>query len=84
MDMQIAPELKQRLEAVARERGLSMDELLRLMVAKLEKESEAERDAVPAVSCYECAEAAGVIGIAEGLPSDLSTNPDHFDGFGRA
>jgi len=26
---------------------------------------------------------AGVIGCAKGLPPDLSTNKDHFEGFGR-
>jgi predicted transcriptional regulator len=26
---------------------------------------------------------AGVIGCATGLPADLSTNKDHFEGFGR-
>ena len=28
-------------------------------------------------------EAAGLIGCAKGLPSDLSTNPKHMRGFGR-
>jgi hypothetical protein len=24
-----------------------------------------------------------LIGVVRGLPTDLSTNPDHFNGFGR-
>lgn len=35
------------------------------------------------VSALEVAQRAGVIGCAKGLPPDLSTNRDHFEGFGR-
>lgn len=34
-------------------------------------------------SCYDLAESLGIIGIAEDLPSDLSTNPDYLKGFGK-
>jgi predicted DNA-binding antitoxin AbrB/MazE fold protein len=34
-------------------------------------------------SCYELAKRAGIIGVVDGLPSDLSTNRDYFEGFGR-
>ena len=34
-------------------------------------------------SAYELAEAAGLIGCAGRAPKDLSTNPRHFEGFGR-
>jgi len=34
-------------------------------------------------SCYDIASRTGVIGCAKGLPADLSTNPRHFDGFGK-
>jgi predicted DNA-binding antitoxin AbrB/MazE fold protein len=34
------------------------------------------------VSCYDLAQSIGVIGVADDAPSDLSTNPAHFEGFG--
>ena len=33
-------------------------------------------------SCYDLAHKAGMIGALKDAPSDLSTNPDHFQGFG--
>ena len=35
------------------------------------------------VSCYELAKKARLIGAVDGLPADLSTNRDYFEGFGR-
>jgi Ribbon-helix-helix protein, copG family len=34
-------------------------------------------------SCLTIARRHRLIGVARGLPADLSTNPDHFNGFGR-
>lgn len=34
-------------------------------------------------TALEAARRAGIIGCADGLPPDLSTNKDHFEGFGR-
>jgi hypothetical protein len=34
-------------------------------------------------SCYDLARELGIIGIAENLPADLSTNHDYFEGFGK-
>jgi hypothetical protein len=34
-------------------------------------------------SAYEIAEDAGLIGCAQRTPKDLSTNPRHFNGFGK-
>jgi hypothetical protein len=34
-------------------------------------------------TALDVARRAGVIGCADGLPPDLSTNKDHFEGFGR-
>jgi len=35
-------------------------------------------------SAYDLAREAGLIGCARGLPSDLSTNRKHFEGFGKS
>jgi len=37
-----------------------------------------------APSAFDAAQAAGIIGIAHDLPSDLSTNPKHFERFGES
>ncbi|MGI0480570.1 hypothetical protein ACN4EE_07245 [Geminocystis sp. CENA526] len=34
-------------------------------------------------TCYDLALESGIIGVAKDLPSDLSTNPDYFQGFGQ-
>jgi hypothetical protein len=34
-------------------------------------------------TALDVARRAGIIGCADGLPPDLSTNKDHFEGFGR-
>ncbi len=46
---------------------------------------DAETDHTPqnGQTCYDLAKLAGIIGTADGLPGDLSTNKDHFEGFGR-
>jgi hypothetical protein len=40
-------------------------------------------DKQQAESALDVARRAGIIGCATGLPPDLSTNKDHFEGFGR-
>jgi len=55
------------------------------------KESEVVREALAAYfhrrprpeSCLELARRHRLIGCAQDLPPDLSTNRDHFEGFGR-
>ncbi len=34
-------------------------------------------------TALDVARRAGIVGCADGLPSDLSTKKDHFEGFGR-
>lgn len=60
-------------------------------IAAGKNESEVVRDALAAyfersirrASALEAAQRAGVVGCADGLPPDLSTNRDDFEGFGR-
>jgi Arc/MetJ-type ribon-helix-helix transcriptional regulator len=60
-------------------------------VAAGKNESEVVRDALAVyfartkrrATALEVARRAGIIGCADGLPADLSTNKDHFEGFGR-
>ena len=45
--------------------------------------SEATRATADAVAnCYDLAQQAGMIGALKDAPADLSTNPEHFQGFG--
>jgi metal-responsive CopG/Arc/MetJ family transcriptional regulator len=69
--------LKQQLEAEARDKGVSPSEIVR---QALEQHM---RQRTPRESAYDVAKRAGVIGVFKGGPSDLSTNPEHMEGFGR-
>ena len=67
---------KQLLEEEASERGVSPSEIVREVLTVHLKQR------VPKENCYELAKRLGIIGCAKGLPSDLSTNPEHMEGFG--
>ena len=69
-------ELRQRLRAAARRSGTPESDLVRVAV---ERQLAAEDDALTA---YDHAKTAGLIGAVRGASPDLSTNPRHFDGFG--
>jgi len=68
--------LRQRLRAAALRGGTRESDLVRGAVAR---QLAAEDDALTA---YERAKKAGLIGAVQGASRDLSTNPAHLDGFG--
>ena len=76
-EIQLSPE-QQALIALQSERtGRPWDELLRELISV---------DVFPATtdeSALEAAERLGLIGICNGAPSDLSSNPEHLEGFGE-
>jgi hypothetical protein len=80
-DARITIRLDQQTERRLREEALTSGK----------SESELVREALAtylarsprAPTALEIARRAGVIGCADGLPPDLSTNKDHFEGFGR-
>ncbi len=78
ISVRLSPGLRRRLEAAAAATGKSESVIVR---EALERQLPPAR---PAKSAYELAVKAGIIGIAHGQPSDLSTNPRHFDGFGES
>jgi len=69
-------ELRQRLKAAAHRGGTRESDLVR---AAVERELASE-DA--ALTAYEHAKKAGLIGAVKGANRDLSTNLRHFDGYG--
>jgi hypothetical protein len=80
-DARITIRLDQKTERRLREEALAAgkneSEFVRELLA-----AHFTRHPRPATA-LEIARRAGVIGCADGLPPDLSTNKDHFEGFGR-
>jgi predicted DNA-binding protein len=68
--------LRRRLKNAAHRSGTRESVLVR---GAVERQLAAEDDALTA---YEHAKRAGLIGAVRGAIPDLSTNPAHFDGFG--
>jgi predicted DNA-binding protein len=68
--------LHRRLKAAADRSGTRQSDVIR---AAVERQLAAEDEALTA---YELARKAGLIGAVLGASRDLSTNPRHFDGFG--
>jgi predicted DNA-binding protein len=76
--VRVPAELRQRLKAAAHRAGTRESDLVRAAVEKqLAREDKA-------LTAYERARRAGLIGAVRGASRDLSTNPAHFDGFGRS
>ncbi|MBX6316252.1 MAG: hypothetical protein IRY99_25565 [Isosphaeraceae bacterium] len=69
--------LRQQLEAEAQEKGVSPSAIVRQAL------EEHLRQRTPRENCRQLAERLGLLGVAQGLPPDLSTNPRHMEGFGR-
>jgi len=69
-------DLRRRLKQAAQSKGTRESDLVR---GAVEQHLAAEDRAITA---YERAKAAGLIGAVRGASRDLSTNPRHFDGFG--
>ena len=77
INVRVDARLKRELEAEAKEQGVSPSEIVREVL------TEHVRRRVPRENCFDLAKRLGILGSAKGLPSDLSTNPEHMEGFGR-
>ena len=71
-------DLRRRLKQTARRHGTRESDLVR---GAVERQLAAEEHVITA---YERAKKAGLIGAVRKASRDLSTNPRHFDGFGRS
>jgi predicted DNA-binding protein len=77
ISVRLDPETTQRLKEMVRRTGKKESEVVREALATyLENQPNGE-------SCLDVARRHGIIGCAKSLPADLSTNRDHFEGFGR-
>jgi predicted DNA-binding protein len=76
--VRFSADLRRRLKAAARRSGKLESDLVRSAVEQHLDMGDEEPTA------YERFEKAGLIGIARKGPRDLSTNQDHFKGFGRS
>jgi hypothetical protein len=77
INVRVNERLKRQLEAEAREKNVRPSDIVRLAL------EEHLRRWAPRENCRQLAERLGILGSAEGLPADLSTNPAHMEGFGR-
>jgi predicted DNA-binding protein len=77
LSVRVSVELRQELDALARRTGERPSDVVRKAL------QEYCRNHVPRPSAYELARKIGLIGCGADLPGDLSTNPAHFEGFGR-
>lgn len=75
--VRIDDQLRHAVEAEASEEGVSPSEIIRRAL------EDHVRHRKPPINARQLAERLGILGSAEGLPADLSTNHDHMEGFGR-
>jgi hypothetical protein len=77
INVRVEERLKQELEAEAREQGVRPSDLVRAML------TDHVRQRTPQQSCLDIARRIGFIGAYKHTPPDLSSNPEHMEGFGR-
>ena len=77
INVRVQGALKQKLEIEAVRKGVSPSAIVRRV---LEEHLDCQ---APPESCLQLAERLGILGSIKGLPPDLTTNPDHMEGFGR-
>ena len=77
ISVRVDARLKKELEAEAREKGVRPSEIVRRAL------EEHMRKRKPRESAYDIAKRLGMIGVYKDAPPDLSTNPEHMEGFGR-
>ena len=75
--VRVDEQLKRELEEEAREKGVSPSDIVRdVLAAHINTRPRKE-------SALDIAKRLGIVGIYKNTPPDLSTNPEHMDGFGR-
>jgi len=80
-DIDLNKQFRELLASMSNRLGKSPDEILdealsRYGDSQLDKNGNGK-------SLFDALDELGLIGCADGLPADLSTNPDHMEGFGK-
>jgi len=78
LTIRVPEALTARLRSRSRAKGTTESELVREALEKYLERSSPQRTA------FDLAEEAGIVGIAQRAPKDLSTNRRHFKGFGKS
>jgi hypothetical protein len=76
INVRVDARLKKELEAEAREKGVRPSDIVRQVL------EQHIRERTPRPDARQLAEQLGILGSAKDLPTDLSTNPVHMEGFG--
>lgn len=69
--------LKRKLADEARAKGATLSDVVREALEEHFKRRASSQ------SCLDVARRLGLVGIYQDAPTDLSTNPEHMEGFGR-
>jgi metal-responsive CopG/Arc/MetJ family transcriptional regulator len=77
INVRVDERVKKELEDEAREKGVSSSDIVRQVLEEHLKRRPSRE------SCLDIARRIGLVGIYKDAPSDLSTNPEHMEGFGR-
>jgi predicted transcriptional regulator len=77
LSIRLSQALEKQLKALVRKTHRTESQLVREAI------EDYCRNHAKQPTAYDVFKAAGLIGTARGLPSDLSTNPKYMEGFGR-
>jgi Arc/MetJ-type ribon-helix-helix transcriptional regulator len=77
INVRLEPQMKQELESAALAEGTTPSDVVRQALrAHLDRR-------LPGRSALDAAREAGIVGVYDDLPGDLSTNPKHMECFGE-
>ena len=77
INVRLDQRVKEELEAEVKQRGVSPSDIVRQAL------EEHLRQRTPRETCLDIARRIGIVGVYTDAPHDLSTNPEHREGFGR-
>lgn len=77
LSVRLSAKLQKELDSLARDSGESTSDIARKALQEYCRKQAARP------SAYDLAREIGLLGCGQDMPSDLSTNPAHFEGFGR-
>ena len=76
INVRVDRRLKEELEAEASEKGVRPSEIVRQALEEHLRQRKTRE------TCLDIARRIGIVGVYKDSPHDLSTNPEHMEGFG--